>query len=88
MKQDLRLLIALSLLTSCRSAWHEDNKVAFRQACVEEATTWASSPARAATYCDCVIGKMNFAKEEDALIRVTTLVKDTTLMQCKTTALQ
>ena len=88
MKLIMLLLLALWWLPSCRSAWHEDNKVAFRQACIEDAREWAGSPARAAAYCDCVIGKMNFDKEEDALIRVAALVKDTALLQCKTNALK
>lgn len=55
---------------------------------MEDAYEWAGSPARAASYCDCVIGKMAFDKEEDALIRVAALVKDTALLQCKTDTLK
>ena len=85
MKKIFPILFLAILSASCKNTWSDEDKDAFYQACTEEANTWAGSPAKAKTYCDCVFEKMTrkYPHEEDALEHIDSLGKDPELLKCK-----
>lgn len=85
MKKFLLLFLLVFALGSCQAGWNEDDKKAFYQACTETASTWASSPAQAKSYCDCVFEKMvkKYPVEDDALEHLAELAQDPDLVKCK-----
>lgn len=77
------LLIIIS--ASCKETWNGEDKDFSYQACTAEAIKWAGSKEKAKTYCDCVLQKMmvKYPNEEDALDNISTLSKDTALINCR-----
>jgi hypothetical protein len=79
-------ILLIVLLGSCKNTWDSDDKDAWRQACMENATKWAGSDDKAKTYCDCVLQKMmeKYPHENDALEHIDELTKDSSVQSCKT----
>lgn len=86
MNKFLLSALLIVLFASCKNTWNEEDKASFYLACVDDAKTWAGSPDRAKTYCDCVFEKMEkiYPNESDALEHINELTKDTSLVNCKT----
>jgi len=81
----LPLLICMLVFSSCKDMWDEDDKDAFRQACMETANRWAKNDTVAKAYCNCVLDKMidKYPFESEALDHMDELMKDTSLLKCK-----
>ncbi len=77
--------VILFCLCSCKNTWNEDDKDSWKEACMENATRWAGSEAKAKTYCECVLQKMilKYPNENDALEHLDQLMTDSSLLGCK-----
>jgi hypothetical protein len=87
MKKLLPLFVLLTcgvLFFSCKSTWTQDDKDAFYEACMEDASP-SYGPERARTYCDCVIGKImvKYPYIGDALEHINELSADPEIRSCK-----
>ena len=80
----------LLALVSCKNTWNGEDKDAWKQACMENATKWAASDDKAKTYCDCVLQKImkKYPHENDALEHLDEFVKDSTVQNCKAEAMK
>jgi hypothetical protein len=85
MKKILPLLAIILLLSSCANTWNENDKDAFFQACMDDATTWAGDPAKAKTYCECVTIKVmeKYPNVNDAVEQIEVISKDPDIQACK-----
>ena len=73
------------LLASCSNTWTEDDKSSFRKTCLVDAQTWAGPPSKAASYCDCVLGRVmaRYPNVNDALEHLDSLINDPYIRACK-----
>ncbi|MCF8451145.1 MAG: hypothetical protein K9G49_14825 [Taibaiella sp.] len=85
MKKLLCVLFFGFLLTSCQSAWIQEDKAAFYDACLEDANTWVEDPAKAKQYCDCVVIKVmeRYPNVNDALDNIELLSRDPDIQTCR-----
>ncbi len=84
-KKYIVLVLFWAFIAGCTEFWSGANQRRFTEACVEESLSWAGSEERASDYCECVLGKMmqRYPNDEDALLHLASLAKDTALINCK-----
>jgi hypothetical protein len=72
-------------LSSCQSAWIQEDKDAFYDACIEDANTWVGDPAKAKQYCECVVIKVmdRYPNVNDALDNIELLSRDPEIQTCR-----
>lgn len=85
MKKLISAFLITVLLTSCQSAWIQEDKDAFYDACIEDANTWVGDPAKAKQYCDCVVIKVmeRYPNVNDALDNIELLSRDPEIQTCR-----
>lgn len=78
------LLIAI-FSTSCKNTWPQEDKDSLRNACLEDANTWASGPDEAKTYCDCVLEKVmkKYPHVTDAMENMDKIALDPEVRACR-----
>lgn len=86
MKNKLCAIVGAAMLASCNSGWHQENKDAFYEACMDDARTWVADPAKQKLYCDCVMIHVmdKYPDVNDALEHIEELAKDPDIQVCKT----
>ena len=84
-KYILFLLPSVLFFTACKNTWSQEDKDMFYQSCIDDANTWAGSPDKAKTYCDCMIEKMmqKYPSVNDALEKIDTVINDPDLRKCR-----
>lgn len=77
-------LLPLVALASC-NGWHQENKDAFYEACMDDARTWIDDPAKQKTYCECVIIKVmeKYPTVDEALENIENMSRDPDIQACK-----
>ena len=89
MKKGILFLLLAFCFASCRSGWDQEDAAAFKEACMDDAKSWAKSPETEKTYCDCVFEKVQkkYPKVNDALEHINEIQKDSSLYRCRDEAL-
>ncbi len=90
MGRTLIFILIIFSFTACKGSWDGEDKKAFYDDCLETATTWAGSPDKAKSYCDCVMDKMmkKFPSETDALEHIDSVLNDPDIYSCKVDAVK
>ncbi|MCW3122716.1 MAG: hypothetical protein JWQ38_2208 [Flavipsychrobacter sp.] len=85
MKKGILFLLLVLCFTSCKHTWDSEDIAAFKEACMDDAKKWASSPEVAKTYCDCVFEQVEkkYPRESDALEHINEISKDSSLYRCR-----
>jgi len=85
MKRYLFIICCALSLQACKNTWDSETKEMFQQSCIEEATVWAGSEAKAKTYCDCVLEKTmkRYPDYKDALTHIDSVITDPSIQACK-----
>lgn len=83
-KYMLPLLLLSCTYISCNT-WPQEDKDAYTQSCLQDANTWAGSPDKAKTYCDCMLQQLmkKYPNANDMMEHIDSVMKDTSLMNCK-----
>lgn len=86
MKRLIRILPLALLLASCNAGWHQENKDAFFEACMDDAHNWIDDPSKAKTYCECVMIKVmeKYPNVNDALDNIELMSRDPEIQACRT----
>ncbi len=79
------IILSTAILYSCNNGWHQENKDAFYEACMDDANTWINDPDKARTYCECVIIKVmeKYPNVDDALADIDALARDPDIQACR-----